>query len=226
MRDTWTQITGFLSRFLSPGVMGIFLVNVLVFIVFLLTTPFSKTAGTFFFELAQTPDLAVGKLHLWQFLTYMFLHFETFHLLINMLVLWFFAPRLEYRWGTKPFLLFYLVTGIGAGLFHTFLGYSTGHADAALIGASGAIYGVMLAYALAWPNDTVLLYFVVPIKVKYLMMFLGVVAFLGSATETQGGISHVTHLGGLVVAFVYLTIWKKMKGGGLSGPEQYRGYYR
>jgi membrane associated rhomboid family serine protease len=167
---------------------------------------FWKLPVTFFFFLMQTPAWAVRGC-VWQFVTYMFMHATPSHLLFNMLVLWFFAPRLESRWGTARFVRFYFVVGIGAGLFHTALSFLTGYQDIPLLGASGAIYGVMLAYALYYPEETVLLYFVAPIKVKYLMIIMGILVFLGSISQGTGGdpgISHVTHLGGLAVAFVYI----------------------
>jgi membrane associated rhomboid family serine protease len=209
MRNAWREVTFFLSRFLSPAVRAILIANVIVFLVFTLVTPFSERAMVGFLLLAQTPSLAVGHAFLWQFVTYMFLHANLFHLLGNMLVLWFFAPRLEYRWGTAAFLRFYFVVGVGAGLFHTAAAYLSGNPGSPMLGASGAMYGIMLAYALYWPDDVVLLYFVFPIKIKYLMIFIGVFTFFASISgevAAAGGsnISHVTHLGGLIVAFLYL----------------------
>jgi membrane associated rhomboid family serine protease len=216
MRDFWREIHRFLGRFLSPAVAMILIANVIVFVLFMLTAPFSARIQMFFYMLTQIPSLAVGHFCLWQFVTYMFMHFQPFHLLCNMLVLWFFAPRLEYRWGTAGFLRFYFIVGVGAGLFHTVTAYLTGHPDSPMLGASGAMYGIMLAYALHWPNDTVLLYFVVPVKIKHLMIFIGVFTFFaslsgGASATTGNNISHVTHLGGLVVAFLYLWIGKRLR---------------
>lgn len=232
MQNAWREINLFLARFLSPAVRWIFLVNVIVFILFMLLIPFSRTAvGAFaakaFFLLAQTPALALGHLFVWQFVTYMFLHAGPGHILCNMLVLWFFAPRLEYRWGTPGFLRFYFIVGIGSGFFHTAASYLTGYPDAAMVGASGALYGIMLAYALYWPNDVVLLYFVLPIRIKYLMIIFGVITFLASISSVtagpgDGNISHVTHLGGLLIAALYLYGGRWFGGGGPRRRRIYR----
>lgn len=221
MGQVLRDIDAFFARFLSPAVRWIFLANVLVFILYMLLTPFSENLRTLFFLLMQTPALAVKHFFIWQFTTYMFMHADTMHLLCNMIVLWFFASRLEYRWGTRGFLKFYFTVGIGAGLFHAAVALLNGQGDSTMLGASGAIYGIMLAYALYYPNDTVLLYFVVPVKIKYLMIFLGVITFLGSIHSAQGGVSHVTHLGGLVVAFLYVKGGSLLGGGG-AGPGKRR----
>lgn len=222
MRDYWREINGFLARFLSPAVRVIILVNVLIFLFSMLLTPFSGAIGGFFALLVQTPQLAVERFCIWQFVTYMFMHADFFHLLFNMMVLWFFASRLEYKWGTWGFVRFYLVVGVGAGFFHTALAYLTGKPGTGMLGASGAVYGVMLAYALYWPNDTVWIMAAIPIKIKYLMIFVGVMAFFSSIQSAmmldRGNISHVTHLGGLFVALLYLR-WQAMfpRGGGGGG---------
>ena len=203
MQDMWRKLNYFLSQYLPPAVRWIFVINIVVFLLMAILSIF-KPIGIFFLYLMETPE-AIKHGYVWQFVTYMFLHANIWHLAGNMLVLWFFAPRLEYRWGTAKFLRFYFIVGIGAGIFHALLGYMSGHYTAPLLGASGAIYGVMLAYALYYPDDTVLLYFVFPIKIKYLMIVFGVLTFLFSMQGDQpGGISHVTHLGGLLVAFLYL----------------------
>ncbi|MFP4379190.1 MAG: rhomboid family intramembrane serine protease [Candidatus Sumerlaeia bacterium] len=220
MKNAWREINLFLGRFLSPAVRYILLANVIVFILMVLLTPFSKSITAFFGLLIQRPVLVVERFFLWQLVTYMFMHADVLHLLFNMLILWFFAPRLEYRWGTQKFLRFYVIVGVGAGLINILASYLTywgGQEEViqiGMLGASGAIYGVLLAYALTWPNDTVLLYFAIPIKIKYLMIILGVFAFLGSVGSSGDGISHVTHLGGILVAFIYLKAGPFLGGGG------------
>ena len=213
MRDVWREINSFLGRYLSPAVRWIFMANVLVFLFFALFS-FSTTGRLLFNLMAERPFLAVRHFYVWQFFTYMFLHDGVSHLLFNMMVLWFFAPRIEYRWGTRAFLQFFFTVGIGAGIFHALFAYASSQITGRdftmdpMIGSSGAIYGVMLAYALYYPDDTVLLYFVLPIKIKYLMIVLGVATFLFSMNAGGSNISHDTHLGGLLIALLYL------KGGG------------
>lgn len=202
MRDMWRETNNWLSQYLPPAVRWIFVVNILMFL-FSAIFGISSHVRSYLLLLMETPVLAMHGF-VWQFVTYMFMHANVMHLLGNMLILWFFAPRLEYRWGTREFLRFYFIVGIGAGVFHALVAYATGRVDSPLLGASGALYGVMLAYALYYPEETVLLYLVVPIKIKYLMVLLGIMTFMLSIGGDRGSISHVTHLGGLLVAFVYL----------------------
>jgi membrane associated rhomboid family serine protease len=231
MRDLWRGIDEFLSRYLTPAVKWIFLINVGLFLLYVILGSLSNVCGFFFFSLMQTPYLLIRKLCLWQLVTYMFMHAGLGHLVFNMLVFWFFAPRLEYRWGTARFLRFYLIVGVGAGLFHpaltlvadqtrmimkllfaahpsiweTYGMYLQGQSVLTLLGASGAIYGILVAYALYYPDDIVLLYFVVPIKIKYLVLLAGLgVLFTSLQGPFTGNVSHVTHLGGIVVALLYL----------------------
>jgi membrane associated rhomboid family serine protease len=221
MRNFWRELNTFLARIMTPAVRGIFLANVIVFLVFVVfTMPLSVTMQRLYLLLAETPADAVGHLFLWQFVTYMFLHAGVGHLLMNMLMLWFFAPRLERRWGSPAFVRFYLIVGAGAGVFHALVAYAAaGGANVLnpMLGASGAIYGILLAYALYYPNDMMLLYFVIPIRVKYLVIVAIVITLFASfqsAMVPGGGadhISHITHLGGLLVAFAYLKIadWRR-----------------
>lgn len=214
----------FLRRFLSPAVLVILVVNVAIFLLYAILSPFSQHIALFFKLLMQIPALAAGHFFVWQFVTYMFMHADPFHLIFNMLVLWFFASRLEYRWGSTRFVRFYFTVGICSGLFHTALAYLSGNPYTPMLGSSGAMYGIMLAYALYWPNDTVYLYMAIPVKIKYLMLFLGLFAFLASLSGggTAGGISHVTHLGGFVTAFIYLKGWHHLGlgGGPRNGPPR------
>ncbi|MBN1867556.1 rhomboid family intramembrane serine protease [Candidatus Sumerlaeota bacterium] len=249
MRNAWIRIDRFLSQFLPPAVRVLLSINVGLFILYVLLVPLFRAPNRVFFFLMETPELAIRKACVWQFATYMFLHRGAFHLLVNMMVLWFFAPRLEYRWGTRGFVRFYFVVGIGAGLFHALVAYTTGNTLQArlahdpnlaayvlaalgkaggfslmdyytlhargvpvipMLGASGALYGILLAYALYYPDDTVLLYFVFPIKVRYLVIVCGAIAFLASMGGARDNIAHVTHLGGLLVALVYLK-WRNWR---------------
>ena len=211
LREGWREINRFLGQFLTPAVRAILLVNIGVFILFVLLAPFSQSVVVFFRALALTPSDALGLPFpfLWQFVTYMFLHGGLWHLLINMVILWFFAPRLEYRWGTREFLQFYFTVGVGAALLHTVVAFATGHAAGApMLGASGVMYGIILVCAIYHPNDLVYLYLLVPVRLKYFAIILGVLTFFASietvAGGDSGGIAHVTHLGGLLVAWLYL----------------------
>ena len=148
---------------------------------------------------------------IWQPITYMFIHGDLFHVLINMFVLWMFGSEMESIWGRAQFLRYYFLTGVGSGL--VWLLFNTGQSYSVLIGASGAIYGILIAYGMMFPNRTVYLYFMIPIKVKWFVVFLGTVAFLSSFNNNTN-ISHLTHLSGMVIGFVYLRYywhWKDFR---------------
>lgn len=135
----------------------------------------------------------------WQFFTYMFVHGSTMHLLMNMFVLWMFGMELENYWGKKEFLKYYLITGVGSG-FITFL-FSI-NSTIPVVGASGAIYALLLAFAMMFPERKIYIYFLIPIKAKYFVMIIGVITFFSSMGPTTG-VSHLTHLGGLIVGYLY-----------------------
>ncbi len=145
---------------------------------------------------------------IWQPVTYMFIHGDLFHVVINMFVLWMFGSEMESIWGYKQFLLYYFLTGVGSGI--VWLLFNIGQSYAVLIGASGAIYGILLAYGMMFPNRTVYLYFMIPIKVKWFVIFLGAIAFL-SSFNNHSNISHLTHLSGMAIGFVYLRYYWRWK---------------
>ena len=144
----------------------------------------------------------------WQLGTYMFLHGGLFHILFNMLALWMFGTELERIWGTRYFLKFYLVTGIGAGVLTVLFsllpfGFAQQVHYSNVIGASGAIYGLLLAYASYFPDRPIYMYFVFPIPAKIFVAIMGAIAFLSSLGDS-GGVANATHLGGLLVAYLFL----------------------
>jgi len=156
------------------------------------------------FDLAQIFGLSSSDIWpmIWQPLTYMFIHGDFFHLFMNMFVLWMFGSEMESIWGSKEFLKYYFITGIGSGTIWLLL--NIGNPISVLIGASGAIYGVLIAYGLMFPNRKVLIYFLFPIKVKYFVLLLGAIAFISSIGDTGSNISHLTHLSGMLIGFIYL----------------------
>ena len=159
--------------------------------------------------LGLEPSSVVRHLWVWQLGTYMFLHGGVFHILFNMLALWMFGAELERIWGTRYFLKFYFVTGIGAGMLTVLFSLLPFSASQQLygsnvIGASGAIYGLLLAYALYFPDRPIYMYLVFPIPAKIFVMIMGVIAFYASFSGAGGGIANATHLGGLLVAYLYL----------------------
>ncbi len=151
--------------------------------------------------LGLRPYDVTHSLHFWQLGTYMFLHGGFFHILFNMFALWMFGSDLEKSWGSEKFLFYYFLTGIGAGLCDVLVHPS---ATSITIGASGAVYGLLLAFGLSYPDRPILIYFVIPIKAKYFVMIIGGIAFLSAVGSSGAGISHIAHLGGMIFGYLYL----------------------
>jgi membrane associated rhomboid family serine protease len=160
-------------------------------------------------ELGLVPMWVLHQLRVWQLVTYMFIHAGLFHILFNMLMLWFLGAELERLWGTRFFVKFYFVCGIGAGLLTVLLSLLPYGPLAQLyasdiIGASGAVYGLLLAYGLYFPDRPIYMYFVFPIPARIFVILLGAMAFFSSLSDNGGGLANATHLGGLLVGYVYL----------------------
>lgn len=150
---------------------------------------------------ALIPIRVTREFMIWQFASYMFLHGDIMHIFFNMLTLFMFGNDLERYWGTRRFLRYYFVTGIGGGVCSWLLAMNS---MVAVIGASGAIYGLLLAYGLLYPNRIIYLNFLLPIKVKWLVIIMFAINLFSSLTGSQPGVAHIAHLGGLLVGFVYL----------------------
>jgi membrane associated rhomboid family serine protease len=149
---------------------------------------------------------------LWQPLTYMFLHSpqDLFHILFNMLLLWMFGGELERHWGSRAFLRYYLVCGVGGGVFATVMGYLPGGSPVIpTIGASGAIFGLLTAYGLIFAERTVLFMLIFPMKARTMAIIMFVITFFYTFSQPSSGVSHIAHLGGAVVGFLYLKrVWR------------------
>jgi len=137
----------------------------------------------------------------WGIGTYMFVHGGFWHLFWNMIGLVFFGPPLEERWGSNEFIRYYLICGAGgAALSFLFSG-------ASVVGASAAVYGVLLAFAMAWPNAPIYVWGVLPVKAKWLVGFFAALSFInavGASGAAGGGVAHFAHLGGFIAGFLYL----------------------
>ncbi len=185
---------------LPPAVKNLIIANVIVFLMEMLN---QGLAATLINNFALNPYDVIHHFKIWQLVTYMFLHdpYGIMHILFNMLFLWMFGVELEHEWGSKEFLKYYFITGIGAGVINILLSGAT------TIGASGAVYGIMLAYALRYPNRLIYIYFLFPVKIKYFMAFLFLVQFFSTFSPYSDGIAHAAHLGGIVIGFIYLKYW-------------------
>jgi membrane associated rhomboid family serine protease len=146
----------------------------------------------------------------WQLVTYMFMHGGFGHLFFNMYTLYIFGSVLENIWGTKKFLTFYFVTGVGAALVNIGVQYMTG-SFALTVGASGAIYGILMGYAMLYPDSILTLIFP-PVSMKakwFVLIFAGIELLLGISNNPADNVAHFAHLGGLVFAFLLIMYWKK-----------------
>ena len=194
---------------MTPGVKTLILINVSVFIqqflIDLGSTRSHMGLPNPILDYFSLSPLDVLNGFVWQLFTYQFLHGDFFHLLINMFIFWNFGAELEKKWGTRFFVKYYLICGFGAGIFIFLIPIILGqNLGIPTVGASGSIFGLLLAFALYWPERYVLWFFI-PIKTKYFVLIIGLFSlFFTFRTTTGGGISHVGHLGGLVTGYLYL----------------------
>ncbi|MEO7652716.1 MAG: rhomboid family intramembrane serine protease [Bryobacteraceae bacterium] len=191
------------SGYFPPGVKWLLISNAVVFLLYYLSA--GTSIGAHFLILSLVPEAVLKHFAIWQLVTYMFLHGGIEHILFNMLPLWMCGSMLESDWGTRRFLKYYFLCGVGAGICDVTLNAMLGHWGTRTIGASGAVYGLLLAFGVLYPNQTVLFNFLFPIKAKYLVMIYGAVAFLG-ALRINTGVSHIAHLGGMAFGFAYLRL--------------------
>jgi len=176
---------------LTPVVKRLLIANVAVFLV---TLPFWDFARDWF---AFQPEKIF--IRPWGVFTYMFLHQGFMHLALNMLVLFFFGPPLESRWGGREFFKFFVVCGLGGVVLGFF------YLPSAVVGASAAMYGLMLAFALNWPDAPIYVWGIFPVKAKWLVAFLFIISLMSSLDPAGGGgVAHFAHLGGLVTGYIYL----------------------
>ena len=187
---------------MTPAVKALLAINVAFFLL-------SYVVDAILMRLALRPADVFGQLAVWQPVTYMFLHGGIGHILFNMLSLWMIGTELERMWGTRYFTQYYMLTGVGAGATQILLGLApAAFADQfyyqSTIGASGAIFGLLLAYALYFPHRTIYMYFLFPVPAKYFVMILGAITMLLAVSGEGRGVAHTAHLGGLLTGYLYL----------------------
>ena len=159
---------------------------------------------TIYAWLGLTPFKVCKEFYLWQAVSYIFLHAGILHLVFNLFTLYIFGSTLEQLWGSWFFCKYFFITGIGAGISMILV---TPSLTAPTVGASGAIFGILLAYALYFPNRVVYFLFIFPIKTKYLILIYGLVTFYVSFWQTESNIAHLAHLGGMLFGLVYLNFY-------------------
>lgn len=188
-----------------PAVKHLIIVNLLAF--FALTNPVLQR---FLMEFGALWPVGSGLFAPWQLITYMFLHASFGHVFFNLFALWIFGQAIENYWGTKRFVTYYFLTGIGAALLHMVVAGS----GAPTVGASGAVYGILLAFGMMFPDRYIMLLIPpIPIKAKYFVAIFGAIELISGIARTDSGIAHFAHLGGMVVGYFLIKLWK-LKGEG------------
>ena len=182
---------------LTPWVKRLLIANTAVFLAMILGLLPREFAWT---VLGFAPD-AVFR-HPWSPVTYMFVHGGFWHLFFNMVGVFFFGPPLERKWGERFFIKFYLVAGLGGALFSVLMLPLIG--PQLVVGASGALYGLLLAFAMNWPEAPIYVWGILPIRAKWFVAIFGFLALWGTVFAGAGGVAHWAHLGGLATGFVYL----------------------
>jgi membrane associated rhomboid family serine protease len=204
---------------LPPAIKWLIIINVAVFLLGSLT-PLGPVLERYF---ALTPSDVVTQFFIWQLASYLFLHQGVLHILFNMLALWMFGSELETTWGTRRFLQFYFFAGIGAGICVVLLNYAFRSPEIHTLGASGAIYGILLAWAVLWPDRIILFFFLFPMKVKYFVMIFGAIAFY-NPFNPNSPVSEFAHLGGMAFGYVFLKMPRR-RGRGADPVESIRNSY-
>jgi membrane associated rhomboid family serine protease len=191
---------------LTPVVKNLLIVNVIVFLAQWILKSFPLT------EYLALWSISTDFFRPYQLFTYMFAHEKFGHILFNMLGLVLAGPILEAFWGQKRFLLFYIITGLGAGVFNLLIDYFFNPSSfSQMIGASGAVYGVITAFGILFPNMEIRMMFLpIGFKAKYIVLVLGGLAIYNTLMPSAGdNVAHLAHLGGIAVAIILLQFWKK-----------------
>lgn len=190
---------------LTPVVKNLLIINVVVFLVQKILADFNVTEYLGLWSIGST------LFKPYQLFTYMFAHADFGHILFNMLGLVFAGPMLESMWGQKRFLSFYVITGLGAGAIKVIIDYYLRIDTSFMIGASGAVYGLITAFGILFPDMEIKMMFIpIGFKAKYLLMVLGSLAIYSVVMPSAGdNVAHIAHLGGIVVAIILLQFWRR-----------------
>ncbi len=192
-----------------PVIKALLITNLAVFFIQMLGSEITVSGNTVLSQVliqyfALIPiEYSYASFYPWQLITYQFMHGGFGHIFFNMFALWMFGMEIENMWGPKKFLLFYLGSGVIAGLCHLFISPLLGAMPAPTIGASGAVYAVLIGFALFFPDRYIFLYFLIPVKAKYLIGFLIVFEFL-AINSAHSNIAHLAHLGGALAGFLFI----------------------
>ena len=206
----------------TPAVKKLLIINLTIWIVFLVIIEnliLSQPYITMYFGLI--PQTMIENFFAWQPVTYMFLHsLNPMHVLFNMMSLWFFGTELEARWGQRLFLIYYFFTGIGAALFYllgvALVGMAKGMAPIVytqpVVGASGAVFGILLAYGLLFGDRTIYFFGAFPMLAKYFVALIGAIEVISLLSNgLTGAIANLAHIGGLVSGMIFLFTYTKLQ---------------
>jgi membrane associated rhomboid family serine protease len=186
---------------MTPAVKALIIANTAVFVFesLLRIAGFNSVDEVLRVLFALQPNLVYGRGYLWQLATYLFLHGDLGHILINMFMLWMFGVEMERMWGSRQFLRYYFLTGVGAGIVTCFFAQ-----ESRTVGASGAIFGIMLAYGMTFPDRQILFWFIFPMKARHFVLLLAAIELWVSSQFVSDGIGHFAHLGGMLFGYLYL----------------------
>ena len=194
----------FSPEWFPPGVKWLLIVNTAIFLLLFFST--LTTGSRWYSDLALVPASVVGAGAIWQLFTYFFVHVSPSHYFWNALSLWMFGMMIERAWGTRRFLEFYMICGVGAGLIGIIGSYLFFDPGMSTIGASGAVFGLLVAFGFLFSDQTVMFSFVFPMKAKYMAMLLGAFWFL-TTLDTHG--AFIVHLGGMITGLIYMLYFAK-----------------
>jgi membrane associated rhomboid family serine protease len=184
---------------MPPAIKGLLIANIIGFAVAKIAGP--ATINDMF---GLVPQHMIFDHWVWQPITYLFIHGNIWHLIFNLFALWMFGMPVEAQWGEKEFLKYYFLCGIGAAVTSTLLNI---HSTIPVIGASGPIYGLLVAFAMLYPDAVVYLYFLIPVKAAHMAILFGALEFFAGATGATPGIARFAHLGGMVTGYFYIRWW-------------------
>lgn len=201
---------GFGGFVLTPTVKYLLIINAVLYIIPTLVTGSPLPPPLRFFCLWP-----IMVLHgwIWQVFTYMFLHGGFTHFLFNMLTLWMFGTAVEQTWGTRRFTAYYLLCGTVAGICVVLVAaLGGGGLISPTVGSSGAIYGLILAFGLLFPDTSVYFMFLFPLPAKYFAILMAFIEFFLQWSQPGSGVSHIAHLGGMLFGFLYIRFWLPRRG--------------
>lgn len=201
-RDPYNPFGGGFS-YMPPMIKILLVLNIGVYLFFNVLFERTEFFQYFMYYGALHGTQSPFEFYPWQLVTYMFMHSGFTHILFNMFALWMFGVEIENYWGSNRFLTYYMTTGIGAGLCQIFL-----FPESSVVGASGAVYGVLLAFGMMFPDRIIFVSFIVPMKAKYFVLIYGAIELFTGITSLDN-VAHFAHLGGMLFGYVLIKYWQK-----------------